>query len=46
MASMGKKTKIIRERKRKPNKSNRKADMKRIQRNAEILKELAAQSEK
>ena len=41
MASNSKKTKNIRARKAKPNRRNLKADQKRIQRNAEILKELA-----
>jgi hypothetical protein len=42
MASNSKKTKSIRYRKAKPNRRNLKADQKRIQRNAEILKELAS----
>ncbi len=42
MASKSSKTKRIRQNKKKPNKRNLKADMKRIQRNAEILKELAS----
>ncbi len=42
MASNSKKTKRIRSRKAKPNRRNLKADQKRIQRNAEILKELAS----
>ena len=40
MTSKAKKTKAIRQRKERPNKANLKADVKRIQRNAEILKEL------
>jgi hypothetical protein len=42
MASNTKKAKRIRQRKRKPNKRNLKANMKRLSRNDEILKELAA----
>ena len=41
MTSKAKKTKARRKRKERPNKANRKADIKRIQRNQEILKELA-----
>ena len=41
MASNSKKTKAIRDRKTKPNKANLKANMKRIQKNTEILRELA-----
>jgi len=41
MASNSKKTKAIRGRKTKPNKVNLKANMKRIQKNTEILRELA-----
>lgn len=40
MASNAKKTEAIRRIKRRPNKANQKADMKRIQRNREILREL------
>ncbi len=43
MSSNGKKAKAIRKWKDRPNKANRKADFKRIQRNAEILKELSEQ---
>ena len=42
MTSPAKKTKSIRNRKKRPNKANLKADMKRIQKNREILKELAS----
>jgi hypothetical protein len=42
MAANRKKTNIIRARKAKPNRKNLKANMKRIQRNAEIIRELAA----
>ena len=41
MASKTKKTKRIRDRKKRPDKSNLKADMKRIQKNLEILRNLA-----
>ena len=41
MTSRAKKTKAIRKWKAKPNKANQKADLKRVQRNIEILKELA-----
>ena len=41
MSSNAKKTKAIRKWKSKPNKANQKADMKRIQKNVEILRELA-----
>jgi hypothetical protein len=41
MASNAKKTKAIRNWKNKPNKANQKADSKRIQKNTEILRELA-----
>ncbi|MBW1722663.1 MAG: hypothetical protein JRH13_12370 [Deltaproteobacteria bacterium] len=44
MASKTKKVRAIRKGKKRPNKANRKADMKRIQRNREILAELAAES--
>ena len=43
MACNRKKTTSIRERKNRPNKSNRKADLKRIQKNADILRELASE---
>ena len=42
MSSNAKKTKRIRARKAKPNKRNLKANLKRIQKNGEILKELAS----
>ena len=42
MASNRKKTKRIRENKAKPNKQNLKANMARIKKNGEILKDLAA----
>jgi hypothetical protein len=42
MAANRKKTKIIRARKAKPNKKNLKANLKRIQQNAETLRELAS----
>lgn len=45
MASNSKKTKRIRHRKAAPNKRNLKADQKRLQRNTEILKELASKEE-
>ncbi|MFH1240846.1 MAG: hypothetical protein V1689_00670 [Pseudomonadota bacterium] len=45
MASNRKKTKRIRARKKTPNKANLKADLKRIQRNAEILRGLASTEE-
>ena len=41
MGSNSKQTKLIRARKTAPNKANQKADQKRIQKNMEILKELA-----
>ncbi len=41
MASKTKKTKAIRNWKKKPNKGNLKADQKRIQKNLEILRDLA-----
>jgi len=41
MSSKAKKTKAIRKWKTKPNKANQKADLKRIQKNAEILRELS-----
>jgi len=46
MASKTKKTKRIRDRKKRPNKANLKTDMKRIQKNIEILRDLAAKDEK
>jgi len=45
MASNSKKTKTIRDRKKKPNKQNLKANLKRIQKNAEILRELSSNKE-
>ena len=42
MASKTKKAKRIRKSKTKPNKANLKADIKRIQKNTEILRELAS----
>ncbi|MBW1802794.1 MAG: hypothetical protein JRJ85_18935 [Deltaproteobacteria bacterium] len=42
MASNSKKVHRIRKSKKKPNKANLKADMKRIQKNTEILRELAS----
>ena len=44
MGSKTKKVKCIRDRKKRPNKSNQKADMKRVQRNREILKELESRA--
>jgi hypothetical protein len=44
MASNSKKTKAIRSRKRRPNKENMKKDHKRIQRNNELLRELASET--
>ena len=44
MASKTKKVKRIRDRKKRPNKSNQKADMKRVQRNREILRDLESQA--
>jgi hypothetical protein len=41
MTSNSKKTKAIRGRKTKPNKANLKANMKRIQKNTDLLRELA-----
>jgi hypothetical protein len=41
MASNSKKTKAIRDRKTKPNKANLKVNIKRIQKNTQILRELA-----
>lgn len=43
MGSKTKKVKAVRKRHHKPNKTNRKADLKRTQKNREILVELAAQ---
>jgi len=45
MTSKSKKTKAIRAGKKKPNKGNLKADLNRIQRNAEILRESASDKE-
>lgn len=45
MSSNAKKTKSIRRKKAKPNKANLKADLKRVQRNAERLRELASEEE-
>ena len=45
MASKTKKAKNIRKWKNKPNKANLKTDMKRIQKNADILRELASKDE-
>jgi len=42
MSSNAKRTKSIRNWKKKPNKANLKANMKRIQKNTEILRDLAA----
>ena len=44
MAANRKKTNIIRNRKKKPNKANLRANQKRITKNAEILKKLASES--
>ncbi|MBW1998182.1 MAG: hypothetical protein JRJ29_09490 [Deltaproteobacteria bacterium] len=41
MASKTKKTRRIRDRKKRPNKVNLKADMKRIKKNTELLRELS-----
>jgi hypothetical protein len=46
MAANRKKTKIIRARKAKPNKKNLKVNQMRLQRNAEILRDLASVEEK
>ncbi len=46
MVSKAKKTKRIRDRKKRPNKANLKANMKRLQKNREILRDLAAKDEK
>lgn len=43
MGSKTKKLKVVRKRHHKPNKANRKIDLKRTQKNREILGELAAQ---
>jgi len=43
MTSNAKKTKSMRSNKAKPNKANLKADLKRVQRNAARLKELASE---
>ena len=45
MASHRKKTTAIRNRKKKPHKQNLKANIKRIQENAQILRELASKDE-
>ncbi len=45
MASNRKKTKRIRANKKRPNKANLKANLRRIQKNAETLRELAANEE-
>lgn len=44
MASNKKQTKIIRANKKKPHKANLKKDQKRIQKNAEILRDLASKA--
>ena len=46
MGSNSKKTKLIRARKARANKTNLKKNTKRIQRNAEILRDLASHDEK
>jgi hypothetical protein len=46
MSSNAKKTTRIRSRKTKPNKANRKADLKRIQSNSKLLKEFAENNDK
>ena len=46
MGSNAKKTRLIRARKAKANKRNLKNNMKRIQRNTEILRELALEDQK
>ncbi len=46
MASNRKKTKAIRQNKSKPNKDNLKANLKRLQKNAEILREMASDEAK
>ena len=46
MGSNAKQTKLIRGRKAAPNKANQKADQKRIKKNTEILRELAAKDKK
>jgi len=45
MSSKARKTKKIRNRKKSPNKANLKTDMKRIQRNTAILRDLASKDE-
>ena len=45
MASNSKKTKKIRGWKKKPNKANLKADLKRTQKNNDVLRELASKEE-
>lgn len=45
MSSKARKTKRIRNRKKSPNKTNLNANMKRIQRNTALLKELASKEE-
>ena len=45
MASNSKKTQRIRDRKSKPNKQNLKGNLKRIQQNADILRELSSNKE-
>jgi hypothetical protein len=45
MGSKARKTKRIRNRKKSPNKTNLKTDMKRIQRNTAVLKDLASKDE-
>jgi hypothetical protein len=42
MASKTKRTKAVRSRKKRPNKKNLKADLKRVQKNAQILRDLAS----
>ena len=46
MSSNSKKTKAVRARKAKPNKTNLKRDLKRVQRNAEVLRDLASNEAK
>ena len=46
MSSNSKKTSSIRSRKNKPNKTNRKADLKRMQNNSRILRELSQENDK
>ncbi|UCF83307.1 MAG: hypothetical protein JSV50_19360 [Desulfobacteraceae bacterium] len=45
MASNRKKTNIVRDRKKKPNKGNLKKNLERVQRNAVRLRELASEGE-